>query len=157
MRILDVIFYGLLVLAADQLSKYIIRANMEPHESLPIIKGIFHITYVQNTGAAFSILQGKTYFFTIVSLAIILAIIFFLRKVPPEKRLLRFVMALVLGGAAGNLIDRFRFGYVVDFFDFRIWPVFNIADSAIVVGVIILAYLIAFDPGFSGQYGKSGR
>ncbi|HHW02947.1 MAG TPA: signal peptidase II [Thermoanaerobacterales bacterium] len=154
---MDVLLYGLLVFAADQLSKYIIQMNMEPYESLPILKGIFHITYVQNTGAAFSILRGKTYFFTIVSFAIILAIIFFIRKISPEKRLLRFVMALVLGGAAGNLVDRLRFGYVVDFFDFRIWPVFNIADSAIVVGVIILAYIIAFDAGFSGQYGKSGR
>lgn len=154
---MNVILYGFLVLAADQISKYIVRTSMSPYESFPVIKGIFHITYVQNTGAAFSILRGKTHFFTIVSLAIIFAIIIFLRKVPSEKKILRMVMALVLGGAAGNLIDRFRFGYVVDFFDFRIWPVFNIADSAIVVGVIILAYLITFDPGLSGQFGKGGR
>lgn len=153
----DVILYGILVLTADQISKYIIRANMSPYESLPIIKGIFHITYVQNTGAAFSILKGKTQFFTIVSMGIIIAIVIFSMKVPAEKKMLRIVMALVLGGAAGNLIDRFRFGYVVDFFDFRIWPVFNIADSAIVVGVIILACLITFDPGLSGQFGKGGR
>jgi len=155
---LDVILCGFLVLAADQISKYIVRLKMNPHESLPVIKGIFHITYVQNTGAAFSILRGKTYFFIMVSIVIILAVIIFLRKVPPEKKLLRIAMALVLGGAAGNnLIDRLRFGYVVDFLDFRIWPVFNIADSAIVVGVIILAYLMIFDPGFSGKYEKSGR
>lgn len=154
---MDVILFSLMIVAVDQLSKYVIRLNLNPHDSIPVIRGIFHITYVQNTGAAFSILRGKTYFFMIISIAIIVAIIYFLRQIPPQKKLLRFVMASILGGALGNLIDRIRLGYVVDFFDFRIWPVFNVADCAVVVGALILVYIMTFDADFIGQYGKSRR
>lgn len=143
---MDVVLICLLVIAIDQITKYLIQLNMNPYDSMPVIKNIFHITYVQNTGAAFSILKGKTFFFSAVSIAIILAIIVILLKHPIQKKLLRGAMGLILGGAIGNLIDRIRFGYVVDFIDFRVWPVFNIADCAIVVGVLVLAYLITFDP-----------
>lgn len=130
------------VLAADQLTKYYITKNFFATQSLPIIRNIFHITYVQNPGAAFGILKNKTIFFIAVSLLIIGFILFYLRYIPPNKLLLRFGLALQIGGALGNLIDRIRYGYVIDFLDFRIWPVFNIADIAIVTGVGILAYEI---------------
>ena len=136
-------FYSFLVLAADQISKYMVRANMRPYESIPVIKNIFHLTYVNNTGAAFSMLRGKILFFTVFSSAVIIALVYALIKLPLEKRI-RLLLALIIGGATGNLIDRVRFGYVVDFLDFRVWPVFNIADCAIVVGVAILAFIITF-------------
>ncbi|WP_422448216.1 signal peptidase II [Thermoanaerobacterium sp. DL9XJH110] len=154
---MDLILYSLIILAADQLSKFLIRSTLRPHQSIPIITDVFHITYVQNTGAAFSILRGKTYFFTMVSILIILMIVYYAKKIPAGKKLLRFTLALICGGAAGNLVDRLRYGYVVDFLDFRVWPVFNIADSAIVAGVLILAYLIAFDAEIQGLLNKDGR
>lgn len=129
---------------------------MNPYESIPILKNIFHITYVQNTGAAFSILKGRTFFFTTVSSIVILVIIFFVIKYPIKERAFGIVMGMILGGALGNLIDRVRYGYVVDFIDFRIWPVFNVADCAIVVGVLILVYFIAFHPEFQSLYNKTG-
>lgn len=119
---------------------------MKPYESVPVLNNIFHITYVQNTGAAFSILKGKTLFFTVVSFIAVLLIIFILIQYPFKAKIYGVVTAMVLGGAMGNLVDRLRYGYVVDFLDFRIWPVFNVADCAIVVGVLVLVYLIVFDP-----------
>ncbi|TYP60011.1 signal peptidase II [Thermosediminibacter litoriperuensis] len=133
------------VFIIDQFTKYIVRVGMVPHQSIPVIKDILYITYIQNTGAAFSILQGRVIFFTTVSLMVIAALIFYIFRIPPEKRFFRMVLSLILGGAAGNLADRLRFGYVVDFIDFRVWPVFNLADSAIVIGVALLAYIIIFD------------
>lgn len=143
------IILSIVILAADMVTKYFVQRKMEPYDSIPVIKNIFHITYVQNTGAAFSILKGKIFFFTAVSVIITLIIIFIMIKYPIKEKILGIAMAMVLGGAVGNLIDRLRYGYVVDFLDFRIWPVFNIADCAIVVGTLILAYLITFraEPG----------
>ena len=151
---MDVIFIGMLVILVDQITKHLIQMNMDPYTSIPVIKNIFHITYVQNTGAAFSILKGKTLFFSVVSLVIVFAIIMILIKYPIKRRLSRMVFASILGGAIGNLIDRIRFGYVVDFIDFRVWPVFNIADCAIVIGVSALAYLIIFDPELETLFNK---
>ena len=143
---MQIIWIGLIVAIIDQISKNIVVSSLKPHQSIPIIQNIFHLTYVQNTGAAFSMLRGKTYFFILVSSLIIIAIIYFAHKIPKEKRLLRMMLGFVLGGATGNLIDRVRLGFVVDFFDFRIWPVFNIADSAVVIGMIVIAYYLITDP-----------
>lgn len=148
---------SIFILAADMLTKYLVQQTMKPYESIPVLKNVFHITYVQNTGAAFSILRGKTLFFTIVSCAVILAILFILMKYPIKSKIFKIVMAIILGGAVGNLIDRLRYGYVVDFLDLRIWPVFNIADCAIVVGVLVLVYLITFHPEFQSLYSKNRR
>ena len=123
----------------------------------PCLGKYFHITYVQNTGAAFSILKGKTFLFTAVSSVIILTIIYILIKYPIKRKIFGIVMAMILGGAFGNLIDRLRYGYVVDFLDFRVWPVFNIADCAIVLGVVVLAYLITFHPEFRNLNIKNRR
>jgi signal peptidase II len=125
---------------------------MVPHQSIPVIKNVFHITYVQNTGAAFSILKDKTFLFTVVSSIVIVIITLVLIKLPAKHKAFGIVMALILGGAMGNFIDRLRFGYVVDFLDFRVWPVFNIADCAIVIGVLILAYLITFHPEYQSLF-----
>ncbi|MGF7185731.1 signal peptidase II [Desulfitispora alkaliphila] len=130
------------ILVIDQLTKHIVKAKMELSQSTPIIENVFHITYVENPGAAFGILAHRTVFFIIITAVVGLAIIYFNSKLPKDKWLVKSALAMQLGGAVGNLIDRVNTGYVVDFLDFRIWPVFNIADIGIVVGVILLAILL---------------
>ncbi|HHT63501.1 MAG: signal peptidase II [Bacillota bacterium] len=134
------IFVSLTVLIIDQVSKFLVKSNLAELESIPIIRNVFHLTYVNNTGAAFSLLQGKTSFFIVVTILALFFALYFYFKVDKEKVWLRLGIALALGGALGNLIDRLRFGKVIDFFDFRIWPVFNIADCAVVVGVILICW-----------------
>jgi signal peptidase II len=135
---------ALLVVAADQLSKVWIRSNLLVGQSL-FEAGFFRITHVNNTGAAFGLFQGQSFLLTIVALVgitvlLVYALVIY-RKFPLlDNRLGRSTLGLVLGGAVGNLIDRLRFGYVTDFIDVGRWPAFNIADSAITVGVILFAY-----------------
>jgi len=111
-------------------------------ESIPVIKSIFHITYVENTGIAFGLFPQGHSLFIIISLIIILVIIFFERKKVIKSLKERFCLGLVLGGALGNLIDRLRFGFVIDFLDFRIWPVFNLADSGVCIGGILMVFFL---------------
>jgi signal peptidase II len=136
-----------LILAADQFTKSWIRSFPEGQTVLRI--GFFQIAHIQNTGAAFGIFQGLSgvlAIFSMLGVALILLYAFFLsRRFPAyDNRLNRVALGLILGGTAGNLIDRFRFGYVIDFIDFHYWPAFNIADPAIVVGTILFAYSIIF-------------
>ena len=128
----------LLIVLLDQSTKYLTQSLMYEGQSIPIIKNFFHLTYVLNPGAAFGMLAHKTLFFILVTMLVIVIAIYFYRRIPKAKWLLRLGLSLQVGGAIGNLIDRIRIGMVVDFFDFRIWPVFNIADMAIVIGVGIL-------------------
>lgn len=130
------------IILFDQVSKYLVRAMMVPGESIPLIPKLFHLTYVQNPGAAFGIFAHRTTFFIVIAVAVILFILVFFQRVGRQQKLLRIGLALQLGGAVGNLIDRILLGHVTDFFDFRIWPVFNIADMAIVLGVAILCWEI---------------
>jgi len=119
---------------------------MYHNESIPIIENIFHITFVKNHGAAFGILQGQTIFLVAVTAAIIFLLVGVYWKLARQNIILTTGLALQLGGAVGNFIDRVRFSYVVDFFDFRVWPVFNIADMAIVAGTIIVVWQIIVWP-----------
>ncbi len=131
------------VILTDQLTKYAVTNNMEIGQSIPIIENFLHITFVRNPGAAFGMLPYQTLFFVIITVVVALLIIYYYRTLPDGYAWLRFGLSLQLGGAIGNLIDRISEGYVVDFIDFKIWPpVFNIADSAIVVGITI--FIIAF-------------
>ena len=135
---------GLLVILADQISKTWIRANLDIGQSLFDV-GFFQVVHVYNTGAAFGIFKDQSLTLTIVAfigIIVILLIVFFLHSRWPflDSLLVRAAIGLLLGGTVGNLIDRLRFGYVTDFIDIGIWPTFNIADSAITVGVIIFAY-----------------
>ncbi len=125
-------------LALDQWSKWLVMEKMALDESIPIIEGIFHLTYVRNPGAAFGMLAYRTTFFIVVTLVIIAGIAFYFTRISDDKLLLKTGLALQVSGAVGNLIDRVRFGHVVDFFDFRVWPVFNVADIGICIGVGIL-------------------
>ncbi len=149
---LSVVF---LVMLVDQVSKTYVISRMQPGDSLPLIPGIFHLTYVRNPGAAFGILAHQTTFFIVISLLMI-ALIFFGRRFFSTRRIfLQLALSLQVGGALGNLIDRIRFGYVIDFLDFRIWPVFNFADVAMVAGMILLFLSLvgdtSFYPGRKGQ------
>ncbi|MEG6522162.1 signal peptidase II [Desulfotomaculum sp. 1211_IL3151] len=125
----------LVTLVIDQLSKYIVIKNMLLGESIPLVTGIFHLTYIQNPGAAFGMLAGKTWFFVVVTLLVLGAMAFGYRWIQQSGALYQWALGLVAGGAIGNLIDRIRFAKVIDFLDFRIWPVFNLADTAICIGV----------------------
>jgi signal peptidase II len=132
----DLLFFlmAVLVVALDQLTKHIIRSNLVPGETWGDW-GILRIIRVTNTGAAFGILQGQGAFLIITTLLGLAAIILYYLYPPMEHGLLRLALGLQLGGAVGNLTDRVRQGGVTDFIDFRYWPAFNVADSAIVVGV----------------------
>jgi len=129
------------VLFFDQLSKFIVISNLSLNQSIPLIKGIFHLTLVYNRGAAFGILKNQLPLFIFTSLtAIILIYLNYKKNKEKESFCYNLSLGLILAGALGNLIDRIFLGYVIDFLDFRIWPVFNIADSAITVGAFLLAY-----------------
>ena len=131
---------GILVFIIDQLVKHLVVSTMHLGQSLPVIKGIFHITYVLNPGAAFGMLEHQRWFFILVALAAVLLGAAFYKKLQQESFLMRSGAGLLLGGAVGNLADRIQSGLVVDFLDFRIWPVFNIADIAICAGAGILIF-----------------
>ena len=136
------LFFGVLVL--DQLVKGLIQVSCLPGESIPVIKGIFHITYVLNPGAAFGLLENQTWFFILAAAAISLAFVWYYPRLRRECGFLHYGCVAMVAGAIGNLIDRIKMGLVVDFLDFRIWPVFNLADIAIVLGVISMVYAILF-------------
>ena len=109
-----------------------------PGESVPLVPSVLHLTYVQNRGAAFGLFQGQQLLFIVVAFGIIAWLVRELACRPSASRAVWWGCALVLGGATGNLLDRLRLGYVVDFIDLRVWPVFNVGDSAITVGVTLL-------------------
>ncbi len=131
----------LTILSLDQLTKFVISRNLSTFESVPVIPRVFHLTLVANRGAAFGILKNQTLLFISTSLLAVVLISFALMD-KRQKGFYNLSLSLILAGALGNLIDRLRFGYVIDFLDFRIWPVFNIADSAITVGAILLGWSI---------------
>lgn len=130
------------VIALDQFTKLLAVKYLQVISDIPILPNIFHLHYVENPGAAFGMLAYKTQFFIISTLLIIFIILYYRHKIPATRSLVHFGLAIQLGGAIGNLIDRITYGYVIDFLDFRFWPVFNIADTAITVGVAILCWEI---------------
>lgn len=141
-RALALFVPAMIVVALDQVTKAVALASLEAGETTPVIDGVLHWTLQRNPGAAFGIAPRFPLVFTILAAGISAAIIVSLKRMPDRAHVLTF--GLVLGGAVGNLIDRivrppgvFR-GHVIDFIDLRVWPVFNIADSAVVVGVLVL-------------------
>ena len=134
------------VVLLDQATKYWIQSRMAYGESAPVIPNIFHITYILNPGAAFGILENKIWFFVLVAVLLIGGVAYIYPRLPADRPLLKLGAGLLTGGAVGNLIDRIRLGQVVDFFDFRIWPIFNVADICIVCGVACLAYYLLMIP-----------
>ncbi|MEW6033945.1 MAG: signal peptidase II [Chloroflexota bacterium] len=135
-----------LVVAADQASKLWIRSHLSPSESLPP-EGFFRLTYIQNTGSAFGLFANQTLLLTIIGIVAVAALLTFIRHQPLRNIWGSLAVSLLLGGSAGNLLDRLRLGYVTDFIDiglengFRFF-VFNVADSAITVGTFLLAFTL---------------
>lgn len=136
------IFIALVILIIDQLSKLIVLNKFLLGESVPVIKGIFHLSLVFNKGVAFGMFSQTTHsifiWLSYISVLIIVFILYFGKKFSTQKKTTQISLSLILAGAIGNLIDRIRFGYVIDFLDFRIWPVFNVADAAITIGTLSL-------------------
>ena len=130
-------FTMITVIIIDQISKWLVVNNMVLGESRPFIKGIMNLTYVQNQGAAFGLFDGSTWLFIISAVVVVAAVIYYNLKHPLPFNM-QIILGLITGGACGNFIDRFLYQYVVDFFDLGWWPVFNIADMAIVIGGILL-------------------
>ncbi len=128
------------VVILDQFSKYIVVENMALGESIPIIEEVFHLTYILNPGAAFGMFAHNRLFFIAIAVIVIGIIIWARREILASPWEVKAGCGLFLGGAIGNLIDRARQGLVIDFFDFRIWPVFNIADIAICIGVGLIIW-----------------
>lgn len=137
-----VLFMG--IIAFDQFFKAKVVSQMVPGESIPVIENFFHITYVLNPGAAFGIFPNQRIFFLLVGAILLILAAYFYPKLKKTDRFLRLGSITLVGGAAANLIDRARTGQVIDFLDFRVWPVFNIADIAIVFGMFVMIYAILF-------------
>ncbi|MCL1849451.1 MAG: signal peptidase II [Clostridiales bacterium] len=132
------------VLTADQMSKDAVLSSMRLHQSIPLIPGFFHFTFIMNSGASFGMLQNQSLLFSAATILVVVVIcwsVFFMKNV---SRWARIVMGFITGGALGNFADRIQHGAVVDFLDFRgIWVyIFNIADAAVVCGGIVLALMI---------------
>lgn len=140
---------AVVMIVIDQWTKYLVIENMTIGESIPIIDNIFYLTSHRNPGAAWGILQGQMWFFYIITLIVVGIIIYYIEHYAKTNRLLGISLGLVLGGAIGNLIDRVRFQEVVDFVDVYIfsydYPIFNVADSSLVVGVILIGIITLFE------------
>ena len=131
------------VVVIDQFVKFLVRSNMTVHQSIPVIKNVLHLSYVGNTGMAFGMFTGSNTVFKIIATIIVIVIIIMERcgKITATNE--KILLGLVVGGATGNLIDRYVFGHVTDFIDFRIFPVFNVADMSIFIASCFL-FIIYF-------------
>jgi signal peptidase II len=144
---------AVLILTADQITKYLVATQLEVGQSIdliPWLAPIFSITHVTNTGVAFGMLQGLGSLFAIAHVVAAVAIIVYSLRLPPGQWALRLALGLALGGSLGNLVDRIYQGYVVDFIDVNLWPlqdfpVWNVADNSIVVGVALMIGLLMWE------------
>ncbi len=141
--------YAALVVVFDQVSKYLVRHNLDPHATVSVVGDFFRLTYVENSGIVFGIkVGGALPLFTVLSIVATILILYYFYRERTNHLGIRISLALVLGGAIGNLIDRIVFGRVVDFLDFGLGKyrffVFNVADSAVTVGVILFLLLTTF-------------
>ncbi len=150
-------FLWSVVLLFDQITKYIIREKLNLGDSISVIHNIFHITRINNTGAAFGMFPNAQIFFIVTSIIAIIALIYFSYTFKKGNPTFYISIGLILGGATGNLLDRLILRTVTDFLDFGInpkirWPAFNIADSSVVIGFFILAILV-----IKGEFYKVNR
>lgn len=153
------ILIGLIIFILDRISKQIVISTMKIEKSIVIIKNFFSITLAKNTGVAFSLLDGKIDIIIILSIPILLFLINMIKKNNRKEEIICYY--LILGGALGNLFDRIIFGYVIDFLDFNIfgyhYPTFNIADSSIVIGVILLLIISIKKEGEDNEFNSRKR
>ncbi|SKC91258.1 signal peptidase II [Maledivibacter halophilus] len=138
----------ILIILLDQWTKYLAIIHLKAIDTYPLIQDVFHLTYRKNTGAAFSILRDKQMLLKIVTLIVVIALVVYLFRIINRRNLLlvKLPLAFIIGGAIGNLIDRIRLEYVIDFFDFTLinFAVFNVADMFIVIGSILFGYAVIF-------------
>ncbi len=135
-------YYWIFVIASivfvlDQLSKLAVKGLQQP---IVLVPSFLQVTYIENTGSSFGMLQGWSYFLAAIGLIIIIAVLLFSRSLP-KGVLVMVAIGLLVGGALGNTVDRLLLGYVVDFIDFGFWPAFNVADSAMSIGIVLLILL----------------
>lgn len=142
------------IILFDQIIKHIVTINMELGETIPVIPNLFHITYVLNPGAAFGILENARIFFIVVTILVLAIGLYIFPKLQTQGKTVRYGSVFLFSGAVGNLIDRIQNGLVVDFIDFRIWPVFNIADIAICLGTFFIVYSVLKSPVSEGDVKK---
>lgn len=134
----------IILVLIDQIIKYICVNSLQEIGSIPLIENVLHFTYVENRGAAFGIFQNAQVFFIVVTSAVLIGMVIYLKIKSPVQPVLLTAITLIAAGAVGNLIDRIFRGYVVDFIDFRVFPVFNIADIAVCCGAALLIIYILF-------------
>lgn len=138
----------LLLVMLDQYAKYLAIVHLKGNPSIPLIPGVFELQYLENRGAAFGLFQDRQIFFMVGAIFILLVVLYFYAKIPHKKRyyLMRIYAVLIAAGAVGNMVDRVRFEYVVDFFYFSLidFPIFNVADCYVVVGCILFAFSLLF-------------
>lgn len=157
MQFLFLSLFALGIVGVDQLVKYLIVSNIPLFGQVPLVPGIMKLTYVQNTGAAFSMLQGMQWLFVVIFILLTALLVFeYFKKPMPFTKFERFCIAAVYGGGLGNMIDRVVLGYVVDMFqtEFIKFPVFNVADIFITCGCILLMVHIAF---FNKEFWKEEK
>lgn len=141
------ILLAVLLLFIDQYTKYLAELYLKPIGSYPLIQDIFQLTYARNTGAAFSILQNKQLFLIIIaSIVVVSLILYVIKNLGKNKFILNLSLVFIICGALGNLIDRVRLNFVIDFFDFTLinFAIFNFADIFVVSGTLLLSYMILF-------------
>ena len=142
------VIIAVILLAVDQITKYLAVLKLKPIGNITFISGFMDFTFVENRGAAFGILSGKTWLLSIIAVIICVAIVVAMKKMPNTKeyKWLKWSLMIILAGAIGNMIDRIVRGYVVDFFEFTFfeWPVFNMADIYVVIGTVVMAVLVMF-------------
>lgn len=140
-----VIIISIILFIIDQISKILVIKYIDINHSIELLKNFFYLTYTHNEGAAFSILTGQRIFLILIAITILVIIFNYIRKNKIKNKVELVAFPLIIGGSLGNLIDRILRGYVVDFLDFKIfgynYPIFNIADTFIVVGVFLLLIL----------------
>lgn len=130
--------WALLALALDRVSKAVVARSILPGESVPVWQGVFHLTHVRNPGAAFGLLPGWDGLLVVLPAAVALAAVWLVPALVGQHPVAPLAVGLIVGGALGNLVDRVTTGLVTDFLDFRVWPVFNLADTFIVAGAGLL-------------------
>ena len=147
-RELILVAIALLVLVVDQLSKQCVVLRLRlgvPWNPIEWLGSYVSLTYITNTGAAFGMFPAFGTFFAVIAIVVVVVILLYYRQLSSGSWTMHIGLGLQLGGALGNLLDRIRWGHVVDFIDFKVWPVFNVADASIVVGVALLALGILWD------------
>lgn len=135
-------FAATLVFALDRLTKIVVVNTLASGQSVKIVPGVLNLTLVFNNGTAFSLLKGQNTALSAVSALVIAFIVIYTITHRDLSIIVSSAVGLILGGALGNLLDRLKFGSVIDFIDLRVWPVFNIADSSITIGMVLLAWAI---------------